>query len=107
MPRSWRVANTLHLLWSGERAPHQSVPDVVADIEVGKEVVVLVDEPDAPPFGRHAGHVLAVQVYPAPERRDVAGDRLEQRGLAGARRPEQRDELPARNIETDRIERSK
>src|SRR5262249_24717901 len=44
---------------------------------------------------------FAVEQHAALALPDKTGNDAQQRGLAAARRPEQRDELPARNVEID------
>ena len=65
-----------------ERAGGEAVADVVADVEMGEEVVALVYEAHAAPLRREGGHVGAMQLDPAPERPDVSGHGLEQGGLS-------------------------
>ena len=56
--------------------------DVVADGQVLERRVVLEDEPDTAPLGRHVGDVLAVDDDRATVRPVQAGDSPQQRGLA-------------------------
>jgi hypothetical protein len=55
---------------------------------------------------RHVEQVFALVGDLARDRRDDAGDRFEQRRLAGAVRPDHGDELPALDVERHAAQRA-
>ena len=63
------------------RGPSYSIADVVPHAQVGKQVVLLVDEPEPAPLRRQVGHLVVVHEDPAGLEPGVAGDGLEQGGL--------------------------
>ena len=65
---------------------------------------MLEDEADLALAHRLSGRVLAVEVDRALIRRLQAGDDPQQRGLAGARGAEQRDQLAAGHVEAHVVE---
>ena len=67
--------------------------DIARDGEMRKQRVALEHHVDRPPVRRHAGQILAVEQDAARVRRLEAGEHAQQRGLAAAGRPEQREEL--------------
>ena len=77
----------LQILQDGHGGEHLSALRHMRDAEVRALV------------GRHREQVLAVVRDIARNRRDDAGDRLEQRGLAGAVRTDDGDKLTARDVE--------
>ncbi len=97
--------DALPLLGFGERAAEQTVPDILTDVEVRKEMVVLVDESDAAALRRHHRDILAVQVNAALQRGDVARHCLEQRGLARPRRPDEQPVPATRHLEGDILQK--
>ena len=60
---------------------------------------------DVAPVGRHVGHVDVVEQDPALGRAHQPGDDVEQRGLAAARRPEQRVGAAVRPLEVELLQR--
>ena len=56
---------------------------------------------------QHLRDVAAIQQDAALVRRLEAGEHAQQRGLAAAARPEQREELAGRDIERDAVDRAK
>ena len=79
--------------------------DVAVHIHVGEERVVLKNHADVASGGRRERHVLAAEQDAALLRQLEARDDLEQRGLAGAARPEDREELAGPDLEIDAVER--
>ena len=67
--------------------------DILANRHMREERVVLEDGVDRALEGRQRRDVLAIEADLAFGREVEAGDQAEQRGLAAARRPEQREEL--------------
>ena len=74
-----------------DAARAQAERDVVEDRLVREERVVLEHHPDITPVGGNLRHVLPVEVDAAGTQSVEAGDRPQQRGLAAAARPEQRE----------------
>ena len=66
---------------------------VVEHRHVREQGVLLEDRVDVALVRRHVGHVDALEHDPAARRQLEAGDHLEQRRLAAARRAEEREEL--------------
>ena len=56
--------------------------------------------------GGKIGDVRVVDEQPARSGREISGTDVEQRGLAGARRPEQRQKFAVRDIEIERFQRA-
>src|SRR5262249_26727574 len=85
-------------------ADAQPKPDVVEHCHVAEERVVLEDEPDVALPYRRVGHVLLV-VEDRPRIRDLEPrDDPQQRRLARARRPEQREQLAVGHLQADVVE---
>ena len=83
----------------------QPVADVLGDVHVREQGVVLEDRVHVAPVGRDAGDGLAGEVDLARGRLLEAGDHAQGRGLAAARRPEERVERPARDRQAHRVDR--
>jgi len=81
--------------------------DVLEDAHVSEQRVMLKDEADVALAGMHAGRVVAVKGDRAGVRRLEAGDDTEQRRLAGAGRPEQRQQLAGVDLEVDAVDGDK
>src|SRR5439155_903252 len=79
--------------------------DVFRDRHVREEGVVLEYDADVAQMRQHVIDDLAAQHDLTGGRREEAGDALEQRGLAAAGGPEQREELPGRDVEMHAIDR--
>ena len=82
---------------------HRQV-EVVLDAEAKEEPRLLVGprEPQPrPPRRRERGHVLAEQLDGARGRPKVAGDDVEERGLPGPVRPQDRATLAGTNFQVD------
>src|SRR5262249_1713819 len=81
--------------------PLEAVGDVLRHPHVREKRVI--PEPQAGPAPARGQMVdgLAIEQHAALALADKAGHDAQQRGLAAARRPQQRDEFPARNIEID------
>src|SRR5580704_1456894 len=71
---------------------------------VREERVALEDHADVPTVRRLAGQVAALEEDGPGRRLLEAGDHHERARLARAARPEQRDELAARDVETDPVD---
>ena len=84
-----------------DAADPQPVLDVRPHAHVGEERVVLEDRVDRPVIGRHPAHVLAGQLDPPRARLLEPGDHPQRRRLAGAARPQQREELPPRDLQVN------
>jgi hypothetical protein len=86
--------------------PHaQPEGHVLEDGHVPEQRVVLEDEPDAAVAGAVERRVVAVEMDRSRVGRFEAGDDAEQRRLARARWPEQRDELPRPDLEAHIVQR--
>src|SRR5262249_9668974 len=72
---------------------------------VREERVVLEDHADVAMLWRHPGHWPRVDGDLAGRGWREPGDHHERRGLAGAARAEQRDELSPRDLQIDRVDR--
>src|SRR5439155_23146758 len=87
---------------AAREAPYaQPVADVLSDGHVREERVVLEDRVDVAFVRRAAGDVAPVQLDAARVGTLEAGDQPERGRLAGARRPEQGEELAGRDLEVD------
>ena len=78
--------------------------EIVPDREVAEQQRRLVGAPQSHAdavVGRHLGDVLAEEAHAARGRREVAGDDVEQRRLAGAIGPDHRPPLARRHRERD------
>jgi hypothetical protein len=75
----------------------QPEADILPDRQMGEQGVALEHRVDRPLVGRQAGDVRAVQEDLAARRMLEAGEQTQQRGLAAARRPEQREEFVLAN----------
>ncbi len=82
----------------GHAALERPVHDVAEHGLPGKQRELLEHRPAVGPGPRHR---LAVDCDGALRRLHEAADDIEQRGLAAARRPQDRDELPIRHVERD------
>jgi hypothetical protein len=85
----------------------QPKSDIFEDAHMFEERIVLEHKTDAPFADLIAGNIAAVEKYWAAA--NIGGvharDRAQQRGLAAAARPKQRDKLSALDLEADIIER--
>ena len=89
----------------GTRLHSEPVLDVLRDGHVREQRVVLEHRVDVPVERRSIGDVGAVEHGCAPCGRSLeAGDHAQHRGLAGARRPEQREELARADVERDVVD---
>ncbi|MCY1232780.1 hypothetical protein D9M72_452940 [compost metagenome] len=88
----------------GDARDFQRIGDVFADRHVRKQRIVLEDRVDRAAVGRPVGDVLAVDEDRAAVEFDETADRLQQRGLAAAGRPEQGQEFVAADVEIDAVE---
>src|SRR5207244_3571401 len=79
---------------------------VVEHVAVWEQRVVLKHESDVSIRRRHTPQVAAVEGDPSNGGLDQTGDRPQDRALATATRPEQRDHLAAVDTERDVIDRS-
>ena len=100
----------LAALLLGELGEEQRELDVLEGVEDGDEVVELEDEADVPRAPRGQGGLVEARDLPAVNddaaaRRPIdAGDEVQQCGLARARRPHEREEVAARNVEGDAVQ---
>src|SRR6266566_5223742 len=78
--------------------------DVVGHGQVGKQRIALEHDADVALVGGHAGEVGAVEPHPAAVGGQEPGDDAEQRRLATAGRPEQRDELTGADLEVQALD---
>src|SRR3989442_5927248 len=83
----------------------QAVSDVVGDGHVWEERVVLEDRVDGLLVGRAVRDVGSAELDATFIGPLEAGDESERRRLAGAGRAEQSEELAARNLEIDPVDR--
>ena len=60
----------------------RAVRDVRADVEMRKQICVLIDDAESSRFWRRVGQVIAAEYDATRRRLDDAGDRLEQRCLS-------------------------
>jgi hypothetical protein len=60
----------------------RAVRDVRADVEMRKQICVLIDDAESSRFWRRVGQVIAAEYDTTRRRLDDAGDRLEQRCLS-------------------------
>ena len=95
-----RVAGPL-----GTRLDSQTEGDVLKDRHVAKQRVVLKHEADLALTHMHIGGVFTAEVNAAGVRGFQPGNDAQQRGLAAARGPEQRDQFARIDVETDIAER--
>src|SRR5262245_59056284 len=79
--------------------------DVVGHRHVRAERVVLEDDADVAEVGQHVVHHLVPQHHLPTARRQEPRDALEQGGLAAAGGSQQGDELAARDVEGDAVDR--
>src|SRR5206468_5660733 len=82
----------------------EPVGDVLADGHVREERVVLEDGVDITQVRRPARHVTTGELDPTGVGPFESGDQAERRRLARAGRPEQREELPRRDLEVDAVD---
>lgn len=78
----------------------QTESDVLGYIEMRKERVILEHRCNRTFFGRPVPHIVVIDRDRAGVWSLEPGDHAQRRGLATTRWTEQREELPARNIET-------
>ena len=89
----------------GQAARVQGEGEILGDRHVGEQGVVLKDQPDVAFVRFDRGHGPAVQPdFPAVGVLE-AGQHLEAGGLAGPGRPQQRDELAARDLQVEILHR--
>ena len=79
--------------------PVQPEAHVIADVQVREQRVVLEHHPAAPPRGRQRRHVLALDREASRVRELEPGEQAQHGRLAAPRRPEQRHDLTARDLE--------
>src|SRR5687768_12028401 len=77
----------------------RTVGDVLVDTQVWEEIAVLVHEAHLPRFGRTAARITSIKADRSRTQRQNARDRLQQRRLAGAGRPNDDAVLSAGNGE--------
>src|SRR5438876_11200525 len=82
----------------------QSKADVFPYVEVRKQRIVLKHHAEAPLRGRHRRDVLARHRDPAAIGRFEAGQETQHGRLTASRRPQQRQNLAARDVERDRAD---
>src|SRR5688572_12302353 len=87
------------------RTDAQAERDVLEDRHVTEKRVVLKHEADAALTNLPAGRILAVEEHAAAIGRLEPRHDAQQRRLAAARRPEQRDELARAHLEAHVVER--
>ncbi len=87
------------LLGPGRAAGGQAVGDVLGHRQVREQGVVLKDDADGAPARRQGVDDLIRDDHPPFGLAQEAGDDAQQRGLAAARRPEQRDQFAALDVE--------
>jgi hypothetical protein len=68
----------------GRRWTRRAVRDVGANVEMRKQICVLIDDAESSRFGRRVREVIAAEYDPTRRRLDHAGDGLEQRRLSRA-----------------------
>ena len=73
--------------------------DVALDRQVRKQRIALEHHVDRPPVRRHAGDILPVEQDAALARLLEAREHPQQRGLAAARGPEQREEFAFEDVQ--------
>ena len=83
----------------GHAARLEAVGHVPADREIGEDGVVLEHHAGVAAMRRQRVDALAAETDLAGGEVGEAGDRAQQRGLAAARRPEQRKELAVLDLE--------
>ena len=83
----------------------QAEGDVLEHRHVAEQRVMLEHEADMALAGAARERILAVEGDLAGIRPVEAGDDPQQRGLAGARRPEQRQQLAVADLQIDIVER--
>src|SRR5690606_10017732 len=84
-----------------QRLVPQPVADVLFHVQVRKDCVALEYHVRRPPVRGHAGHRLAVDQERAGRGLLDPREDAQERGLAAARRPEQREDLAPRDVEID------
>ena len=99
-----RFLDALLALGLRHAADLQSVRDVLGNRHVRKERVVLEDGVHVPRVRRVVGHVAAGELHRARVGLLEAGDQAERRRLAGAGRPEHREELAPGDLEVDAVD---
>ena len=95
------------VLADGARLHPQAEGDVFEHRHVAEQRVVLEHETDMALAGAAGQRVLAVERHLAGIRPVEARDDPQQRGLAGTRRPQQRQQFAVGDLEVDAIERGK
>jgi hypothetical protein len=83
----------------------QSESDVLLDVHVREKCIGLEHHVDRPLIRRHAGHVLAVDQYPAGARRLETPEHAQERRLAATRCAEQAEDLALVDLEADVVNR--
>ena len=89
----------------GDLAHLEAEADVVGDAHVGEQQVVLEHHHDAAVLRLLAQHRASVECHVARRRREQPRDHLHRRGLAAPRRPEQRGQLAALDLERQVVHR--
>src|SRR5262249_32665959 len=96
------------LLRSALRRPHRKAEgDIVEDGHVAEESVVLEDEADIALLHGKADRVFITEKDTARGREIEAAEDAQKRRLAGAGRPEQRQELAGGDLQGDAVERGR
>ncbi len=83
----------------------QAEGDVLGDIHVPEQRIILEHEADAAPAHRHGERIAAIEQHAPAARLLEPGNDAQQRRLAGAGRPEQRDQFARLDVERDVGER--
>jgi len=96
-----RVRDAIGNFIFGRGLDAQAVGDIVADIQMGKEGVVLEDGVDATPVRRQRVEALAGHPDLAGAGLFETGDEAEKRGLAGTALAEQSKKFPAGDLQRD------
>ena len=95
------VSHAARDLFLGDLAHPEPVGDVVEDRHVREERVALEHRVDVALIGLSVGDVLAGEQDLAGGRLLEAADHAQRRGLAGAGRPQDREELPLEDVEVE------
>ncbi len=88
-----RVLRRLQPLCLADTLDHQAIGDILEDREMREEGIVLEHRVDVAPVGRHALRRLAENLDMPRRRLLEAGHQAQAGGLAGAGRPEHREEF--------------
>ena len=100
-----RVGDPAFDLGPGDAAHPQAIADIGRHVHVREQRVVLEHDPDFAPVAGKVGDAPAIDRDLAAVRHQEAGNQVEQRGLAAARRPEQRHQLAAADQQRQLVER--